>query len=102
MPDSKSLPTHPGSGGWTKAEYDQCPELASRLHRRILDLEDALRGMLDVAGACHMVVEGPNAGWRETDMANGELGWYDEDHVPAPDCAVCAAEKRAKELLACS
>lgn len=26
--------------GWTKEEYDRCPELAARLHRRILDLED--------------------------------------------------------------
>lgn len=26
--------------GWTKAEYDACPELANRLHRHILDVCD--------------------------------------------------------------
>lgn len=26
--------------GWTKAEYDAAPEMANRLHRRILGLED--------------------------------------------------------------
>ena len=26
--------------GWTKAEYDLCPDLVSRLHREILDLRD--------------------------------------------------------------
>lgn len=31
-----------GEVGWTKAEYDQCPELAGRLHSRILDLQDVL------------------------------------------------------------
>lgn len=37
------------SVGWTKAEYDRCPELAGHLHSRILDLEDevdALRATL--------------------------------------------------------
>lgn len=33
--------------GWTKAEYDQCPELASRLHSRILDLEDETEALRD-------------------------------------------------------
>ena len=28
------------AGLWTKAEYDRCPELAGRLHRRILDVQD--------------------------------------------------------------
>lgn len=31
--------------GWTKAEYDAAPEMAERLHRRILDLQDVLEGL---------------------------------------------------------
>ena len=58
-------------------------------------LREALRGMLDVAGAMHVVVEGPNAGWRGDPLD----GYYEEDHVPAPDCLVCAAEKGAREVL---
>lgn len=59
-------------------------------------LREALRGMLDVSGACHVVTEGPNARWVE--YGDGD-GYFDEDLIASPDCPVCPAEKRAKEVL---
>lgn len=35
--------------GWTKAEYGQCPDLANRLHSRILDLEDEVARLREAA-----------------------------------------------------
>lgn len=67
--------------------------------RRLSDenerLREALRLALDTLGANHHVVEGPNARWREECG-----GWFDEDLIPAPDCAVCKAEAVARDALA--
>jgi Zn ribbon nucleic-acid-binding protein len=56
-------------------------------------LRVALRLALNTLGACHSVVEGPNAGWRD------DMEWYDEDFVPAPDCVVCKVQAVAREAL---
>lgn len=39
---SKPLPQLSETAGWTAEEYARCPEVIDRLHRRILDLQDAL------------------------------------------------------------
>lgn len=80
-----------------RKDYDECPTpedlTAATSHRE--RLETALRAMLDVAGASHLVEEGPNAGW----VGEGENIEYNEDLIPAPNCAVCKAEKLAREAL---
>ena len=54
--------------GWTAAEEARCPELVSRLHSRILDLEDALEGWVTearVEAAAAWVFEALNGPERE-------------------------------------
>lgn len=62
-------------------------------------LREAAQQALDALGVCHTVVEGPNAGWRES-MLNPGDSYYDDDPQPAPDCPVCAAERALREALA--
>lgn len=59
------------------------------------ELESALRGLLAVSGTLHKVELGPNARW----IGEGEDIYYDYDEVDAPDCLLCEAERRAREVL---
>lgn len=54
---------------------------------------DLLREALDMLGACHTVIDGPNAGW------NSDEGYYQDDDVDAPDCKVCDLQRRIREAL---
>lgn len=58
-------------------------------------LRESARAALNVLGAVHRVTEGPRAGWHD----DGDHFYYDEDHVPHPDCVVCAAERDLKATL---
>jgi len=41
-----------------------------------------------------VVVDGPGAGW-----IGGIDGYYEDDDVPAPDCAVCDLQRRIDAAL---
>ena len=72
--------------------------------RRIAELEaevERLRELLGkargVVGVCHIMEEGPNAGWR--DATEYDLGWYDDDLVCRADCPVCAVDREISAAL---
>lgn len=74
--------------------------MGKQIFERSERLGGALRKAHNLLGACHVVMEGPNARWVEFSDGEGGLdGFYDEDLVCRPDCPVCETKREIEATL---